>query len=118
MLFAFADFQLDTDLYELRHQGAVRAIQPRSLDLLIFLIAHRDRVVTKTELLTHVWRGVRVTDNAVAQSIASLRESLGEAGPSLIINVRSRGYRFNAHVVDAVVECVTNQNSNPSRTSP
>ena len=105
MNYSFDGYELDTLLFELRLRGQVIRLQPKPLDLLLFLIENRARVVLKSELLTHLWPGVSVTENALAQAICALREALAEAGPDAIMCVRSRGYRFTRplSVRDAVI---------------
>ncbi|MEO8037076.1 MAG: winged helix-turn-helix domain-containing protein, partial [Acidobacteriota bacterium] len=56
ILYRFGAFELDVDQYELRRGGETVHVEPRVLDLLIFLVKNRDRVVTKEELLDNVWK--------------------------------------------------------------
>ncbi len=92
--YLFDDYSLDTRLIELRLRGEVIRLQPKPLDLLLFLVENRSRVVLKSELLAHLWPGLAVTENALAQAICAVREALAEAGPDAIQCVRGRGYRF------------------------
>lgn len=98
MLYVFDDYILDTQLYELRFRGALRALQPKPLDLLRFLLEHRDRVVLKAELLSALWPNVHVSDNALAQAVACVREALAETALPAIQSLRGRGYRFALEV--------------------
>jgi DNA-binding winged helix-turn-helix (wHTH) protein len=99
MRYAFEDYVLDSEVYELRFKGVLRPLQPKRFDLLAYLIRHRRRTVLKSELLAHVWPGVHVTANALAQAVASVREALAEASMPAIVGVRGRGYRFVLEVV-------------------
>ena len=99
MHYLFDTYELDTLLFELRLQAKVVRLQPKPLDLLLFLIENRSRVVLKSELLTHLWPGIAVTENALAQAICAVREALADAGPDAVMCVRSRGYRFTRPVV-------------------
>lgn len=94
MRYAFDDYELDTDVFELRHLGEVVPLARRPLDLLAYLLTHRDRVLLKDELLANVWQGVRVTENALAQAAATLRSALRHTSEPPIVSVRGRGYRF------------------------
>ena len=66
--------------------------------LLGFLLAHRDRAVSRDELLTVVWGigpvGIetRTVDMHVARLRQKLREATGEDGPAAIVTVRAQGY--------------------------
>ena len=55
MIYRFGDYELDTQLFELRSAGTPLPLEPKVFDLLTHLIRHRDRVVTKQELLTRLW---------------------------------------------------------------
>jgi len=103
MVYRFGPFELDDELFQLRRGGAVVPLQPRVFDLLLFLIRKRDVVVTRAELLEHVWGGTVVTKDAVAQAVMALRKGLGDDGesPTYVETVRARGYRFVAPLLGA-----------------
>ncbi len=94
MLYVFDDYVLDTRLFELRFRGEVKPLQPKPLDLLRYLVEHRDRVVLKSELLATLWPNVHVSDNALAQAVACVREALAHTRRAAIQSLRGRGYRF------------------------
>lgn len=68
------------------------------MDLLLYLAAHRNRVVTKEEIFEAVWGGVVVEDGALARCISELRKELGDSArePRFILTVPKRGYRWIA----------------------
>ena len=78
--------------------GEPVALGARAFDLLLALIAHRDRVVGKDELLATVWPGVVVEENNLTVQISSLRKALGTAA---ITTVPGRGYRFTLPLLSA-----------------
>ena len=53
MVYYFGECVLDEERYELRRAGAVVAIEPKVFQVLVYLIRHRDRLVTRDELLEH-----------------------------------------------------------------
>ena len=59
MLYAFGDYELDTQLYELRHAGKPLKIEPQVFKVFAYLIQHPDRTVTKHELLEHLCQPAR-----------------------------------------------------------
>src|ERR1043165_4596291 len=71
--------------------GKPVALGARAFDLLLVLIEHRDRVVSKDELLELVWPETEVEENNLAVQISALRKVLGGGA---IATVTGRGYRF------------------------
>ena len=72
-------------------------IGARALDILLVLIEHRDRVVSKNELLELVWPGLVVEENNLQVHVSALRKILGS---STIATIPGRGYRFAARLND------------------
>ena len=74
--------------------GEIR-LQPRVFDLLCYLVRHRDRVVTKDELLEALWPGTVVVDNALQRVVSLARAALAQAGlPDAVRTYARHGYRF------------------------
>jgi DNA-binding winged helix-turn-helix (wHTH) protein/tetratricopeptide (TPR) repeat protein len=94
----FGEFELDEARFELRRGGARVALQPKALDLVLYLAHHRDRVVSRRELLEEVWRGVAVTGDSLDKAVSIARHALGDHGRAqrMIETVRARGFRFIA----------------------
>jgi len=93
----FGAFELDGQLFELRHAGQVVAIQRKAFDILWCLVESRG-VVSRADLMAKVWPGVMVTSDSLAQAIMMARAAIGDDGenPTFIHTVRGRGYRFAA----------------------
>lgn len=96
MLYSFAECQLDGDRRELRRSGSVVALEPQVFELLTYLVANPDRVLSKDEINQAVWGGRIVSDAALSSRISSARQAIGDDGKnqSLIQTVHSRGFRF------------------------
>jgi predicted ATPase len=95
--YAFDEFVLDVSAFSLRRAGEALPIQPKALDVLLYLIRHRDRVVPKHELLENVW-AVKVGEPALNQAVLVLRRAVADDGDQqrIISTVRGRGFRFVA----------------------
>jgi DNA-binding winged helix-turn-helix (wHTH) protein/tetratricopeptide (TPR) repeat protein len=100
MLYQFGPFRADRSAYRVVEGDRPLELTPKLLDLLFFLLDRPGTLVTKEELLDGVWPGANVTDNALAQAISELRDTLGDepAAPRFIRTVARRGYRFVAPV--------------------
>ncbi len=98
--YAFAGYELDTRRRELRHEGALVAVEPQVFSVLAYLAAHADRVVDKEELLDAVWQTRFVTESAVTSRIKAARRAIGDDGRTqhAIRTIHGRGYRFVAAV--------------------
>ena len=95
--YRFDRFRLD--LARQRLCGAVGETLPvagRAYDVLLYLIEHHERDVTKEELLKAVWPRTIVEENNLNQAVSALRRALGDSrgAPRLILTVAGRGYRF------------------------
>ncbi|MBC7717670.1 MAG: winged helix-turn-helix domain-containing protein, partial [Pseudorhodobacter sp.] len=77
-------------------RGRPVALGARAFDLLLTLIKHRARVVSKSELLALVWPDVVVEEGNLAVQVNTLRKLLGS---DAIATIPGRGYRFTATVV-------------------
>jgi DNA-binding winged helix-turn-helix (wHTH) protein len=55
MLYSFGAYCFDPARYELTRAGRPVPLRPKGCELLAYLLTHRDRVVSKEELLAQVW---------------------------------------------------------------
>jgi two-component system alkaline phosphatase synthesis response regulator PhoP len=92
------DLSIDVKRYHVIRCGQrIEFNQPRLFDLLIYLVRHRGIVLTRDQLLQHVWGYEHLHDSrTVDVHIHWLREKLEEdpAHPQLIQTIRGVGYRF------------------------
>ena len=95
---AFGDIRVDLARMEVTRESQPVALEPKAFDVLRLLIAHRDRLVTKEELLDTVWRDTFVTPNVLTRAVAQIRKGLGDDAHEAryIETVSKRGYRFIA----------------------
>jgi len=86
------DLTLDPATHEVTAAGRPVALTPREFTLLEYLIRNAGRVVSKTEILDHVWDSPLDTDpNTVEVYVGYLRRKLGQA---VLQTVRGVGYRL------------------------
>ncbi|WP_294609054.1 winged helix-turn-helix domain-containing tetratricopeptide repeat protein [uncultured Roseovarius sp.] len=98
-MYRFLEFELDP-AKGLSRRGQPVALEPQALQLLELLIKHRDRIVTKEEIVDEIWDGNAITDAALNTRIRSVRKALGDsAARSIYIKTfTKRGFRFVARV--------------------
>lgn len=101
MSYAFGDFVLDLQLFQLRQGDQVIPLEPKVFDVLRYLVEHHDRVATKRELLDALWPNEVVTEAVLPTNINALRRALGQGRgeKTPIETVHGRGYRFSMPVV-------------------
>jgi len=85
---------------EVRVDGQIRQIQPRPFDLLVYLIEHRDRVLSVDELLDVIWGQQVVQPSSLTVAINRIRGVLGDACGEIIRTHHRVGYRFVAALED------------------
>lgn len=98
--FQFENCLIRCDTRELLRDGVVQKIERRSFDLIVYLLRQEGRVVSKDELLDHVWGNRFVSDSVIAQSIMKARKALGitSRDPGPIKTIHRVGYRFTGEV--------------------
>lgn len=94
---AFADVELDQERYEVRRGGHLIELSPTEFRLLRYFLLNPDRVLTRGQLLDHVWNyDFGGSDTVVATYVGYLRRKLGRHGPNLIHTQRAIGYSLRS----------------------
>jgi TolB-like protein/DNA-binding winged helix-turn-helix (wHTH) protein len=93
-LYRFGLFTLDLKRRVLARDGVQVPLGPKGFDLLVYLVEHPNRVVTKQELMQAAWPDTIVEESNLTQQLSVLRKTLGP----LIVTVARRGYQFAADV--------------------
>jgi DNA-binding winged helix-turn-helix (wHTH) protein/pimeloyl-ACP methyl ester carboxylesterase len=101
--FAFDDCEIHCDRRELHRNGSVIHLEPQVFDVLVHLVRHRDRVISKDELIRSVWEGRIVSDDALTSRVSAARRAIGDTGSEqrLIRTMTRRGFRFIGTVREA-----------------
>jgi two-component system OmpR family response regulator len=94
-LVRFADLQLDEATHEVRRAGQLIDLSPTEFTLLRYLMINADRVVSKSQILDHVWQYDFRGDAGIVETyISYLRKKIDIYEPPLIHTVRGVGYRM------------------------
>jgi DNA-binding winged helix-turn-helix (wHTH) protein len=93
-------FELDPELRTLNGRSGRVRIGARAFDILMYLATSRGRLVTKDELIRHVWPDTIVEENNLQVHLSALRKALG-ADRNLIVTLTGRGYQLAGHFTRA-----------------
>jgi two-component system alkaline phosphatase synthesis response regulator PhoP len=97
--FQFNDVDVDFERAEVRKSGATVNLAAKEMQLLRYLVDHRERVVTREEVLRKIWEySSEVTSRTIDVHIAWLRAKLESdpQNPRHIQTIRGKGYRFSS----------------------
>src|SRR6202789_334745 len=101
------DIELDLGRYELRRRGRRVKLEKKPMELLIFLVARREQLVTRQEIVMKLWRSDLFVDagSNINNIVRKIRAALGDnpAKPRFLETVVGKGYRFIGplRVIDA-----------------
>src|ERR671923_2971551 len=100
MIYVFGDCELDTGLYSLQRAGQTIRLRPKAFRVCLYLLEHRDRVVSRDELCTQVWPGQFISQATLEGVIRVVRQAVGDNGQAqgIIQTSHGYGYRFVASV--------------------
>ncbi len=112
----FAGFQLDPSRGELSRNGLPIQLEPKVLDLIVWLATHPGQLVSRDELIDHVWNGRIVSDSAISSAINAARAALGDSGTEqrLIKTIPRRGFRFEGKPAESQALNSGNTTDKPS----
>jgi len=101
------DIELDLGRYELRRSGRRIKLEKKPMELLIFLVARREQLVSRKEIIKKLWRSDLFIDTEpnINNIVQKIRAALGDdsARPRFLETVVGKGYRFvgPVRVIDA-----------------
>jgi len=103
MRFHFGTHVLDLERRELHCGGEPVTMEPQVFDVLVYLVRHRDRVVSKDDLIATVWNGRIVSDATIDSRVKAVRQAVGDSGAAqrLIRTSPRKGIRFVGEVTEA-----------------
>lgn len=95
-IFLLGDFLLDVRQRRLSQNGQTIHLTNLPYQVLVYLIEHRDRLVTRDELLERFWEGRNVYSDALRKSVSAIRKALGDRqdNPRFIETRWAEGYRY------------------------
>jgi TolB-like protein/DNA-binding winged helix-turn-helix (wHTH) protein len=99
-------WQIDASTNRIGRDGVEKKLEPRSMELLMYLADHPDQVVSRQEIEENVWKGRVVGYDALSGSIVKIRKAFGDTSkkPRIIETIPKAGYRLIAPVIQEEVE--------------
>jgi DNA-binding winged helix-turn-helix (wHTH) protein/alpha-beta hydrolase superfamily lysophospholipase len=106
MIYTFGNCEIDVDRRELRKGAAATHVEPQVFDVLLHLVRHPGRMVSKEELLQAVWNGRIISDATLTSRISAARRAIDDdaAQQRFIRTIPRRGYRFDGVVSEREVD--------------
>ena len=100
MVYLFDSYELDDSEFCLFRDGRRVALEPRALQVLLFLVQNAGKLLQKDLILEAVWKDTFVEESSLTRAVAILRKQLGDdpRAPTYIETVPTLGYRFIAKV--------------------
>ena len=94
MRYVFGDHEVDTQRDELRYRGIPCRLESQVFQMLVYLVQHRDRVVSKAELLEYLWSQQYISETTLSQCLRLVRKAVGDSGRGqrVITTMPVRGY--------------------------
>jgi DNA-binding winged helix-turn-helix (wHTH) protein len=101
--YRFARFSINSDTRQLLADGSDIHLSPKAFELLLLLVEHRARALSKTELQERLWPSTFVGETNLATLVAEIRRALDDSprDSQYVRTVHRFGYRFVADVAEA-----------------
>jgi DNA-binding winged helix-turn-helix (wHTH) protein len=96
----FGPFSLDAATRQLLRDGREVSLSPKAFQLLLLLVANRERALSKQELHGNLWPSTFVVETNLASLIAEIRRALDDDArkPQFVRTIHRFGYRFVGQV--------------------
>lgn len=98
--FSLGEWRVEPELNRLSRGSKVVQLEPRAMDLLVFLAHHPGEVLSRETLIDGVWKAQFVGEAVLRNTVAALRRALGDRAdsPTYIETISKRGYHLIAEV--------------------
>jgi DNA-binding winged helix-turn-helix (wHTH) protein len=90
------EYLLDIATRQLSRKGTPLHVEPKVMDLLLYLARHSERCVSRQELKAEIWPGVAVSPGSLTRLVVELRKAFSDSGgrPDVVRTVHGHGYQF------------------------
>jgi DNA-binding winged helix-turn-helix (wHTH) protein len=100
MRYVFSDYEVDTQLIALRQGGILCPLESQVFQVLVYLVQHRDQVVSKAEFLEYPWPQQYIGETTLSQRLMLVRKAVGDSSrrQRIMTTVPGHACRFVATV--------------------
>jgi TolB-like protein/DNA-binding winged helix-turn-helix (wHTH) protein/Flp pilus assembly protein TadD len=100
--YLLGEYRIEIDTQLISREGVRILVPRRPFQVLLYLIEHRDRVVSRAELLDLFWEGKDVYDDSLGKCLGKVRKALADSStqPRFIETRYAGGYRFIGQIVE------------------
>jgi DNA-binding winged helix-turn-helix (wHTH) protein len=98
--FMIGKYKVSTKTRTIQIEDELIQLQPKVMDLLSYLAKNANKVISRDELIEHVWKGLVVSDDAIHRTVSILRSVLKDnpKAPAYLETIPKTGYRIIAKV--------------------
>ncbi len=113
-IFRFGRFILEVQEHRLRIDSQEIFLRPKAFNTLLYLLQRHGHLVTKDDLLDHIWSEAIVSETTLTHCIEEIRKALGDDArhPQYIRTIPHIGYKFIARVEEIIIPTTMNHVSN------
>lgn len=116
LFYCFDDYRLDAQTRVLYRGESVVRLEPKIVDMLLFMVQRQGTVVSKDELMKNIWAGTIVEESAIRRNISLMRSVLDPINSDRYVETLPRqGYRFKTPVTQQVIS--SNREPRPVETT-
>lgn len=113
--FQVGEWVVEPGLNTIRKGSQVEHLEPKAMNVLVYLARHPDQVLERNQILDAVWPDTYVGDSTLTYAVVGLRKALGDdrKAPTYIQTIPKRGYRLVATVASESTDQSTQTDAGP-----
>ncbi len=104
LVYQFGEFCLDVDRGLLSRAGSVVPLRPKTWEVLAHLVKHHGELVSRADLIDHVWHNAVISDDSLTQCIVEIRRAIDDTDRTKLRTVPRRGFVFELPVTEMPYE--------------
>ncbi len=97
--FLIEEFTIEPQLNRVSRNAHIAHLEPKAMQLLVFMAEQAGKVLSRELLIDHVWGGAFVTDQVLSNAISQIRQAFGDNGKEYIETIPKNGYRLTGRVM-------------------